>query len=286
MNQIMYLISKASGEIEEFNENKLHRSLQRAGARGNLSEQIIAQVKRTKPKSTGQLHRLVSELLATTERPIASRYNLKRALLELGPAGYSFERYVAELFKFEGYTTHLDQIVQGKCVEHEVDIIVENEKIRRMVECKFHNAPGLKSDLKVALYVHARFLDLTFLRATQGANNPQAHLPFDEAWLVTNTTFTSRAEQYAACENLQLLSWKNGPVKSLPRMIDDSGLHPITILMGLSRRQKREFIKHGFVLCKDVDKHRGLLHQFGLSDAAINDLVKEAHAVCTLATED
>lgn len=269
----MYLIKKASGEIEEFNENKLHRSLRRAGAPAPLSEQIVAEVKRTKPKSTRQLHQLVSELLATTERPIASRYNLKRALMELGPAGYSFEQYVAELFKFEGYTTHVDQIVQGKCVEHEVDIIVENEKVRRMVECKFHNAPGIKSDLKVALYVHARFLDLT---------NPHTHPQFDEAWLVTNTTFTTRAEQYAACVNLQLLSWKSGPKKSLARMIDDSGLHPITTLTGLSRRQKREFIKHGFVLCKDIDKHKGLLHQFGLSDIEINDLLREAHAVCTI----
>ena len=34
-----------------------------------------------------------------------------------------FEAYLAELFEREGYKTKIDQIVQGKCVEHEVDVV-------------------------------------------------------------------------------------------------------------------------------------------------------------------
>lgn len=274
----MYLIRKASGEVEEFNENKVQRSLRRAGAPQELIDQIISQVKYKKPKSTRELHRLVSDLLAHTERPVASRYNLKRALMDFGPAGYPFEKYVAELFKAQGYKTQVDQIVHGKCVDHEVDIIVENEKNRRMVECKFHNASGLKSDVKVTLYVHARFLDIEFA----WKNNPHTYPKFDQVWLVTNTSFTTQAEQYAACENIMLLSWKRGPEKSLARMIDESGLHPVTTLTGLSHRQKREFIKHGFFLCKDIDQHTGLLHQMGFSDEKIKQLRDEAQKVCSI----
>ena len=39
----------------------------------------------------------------------------------------------------------------GHCVEHEVDVMAWNENKLIIAEAKFHNAIGLKSDLKVAL---------------------------------------------------------------------------------------------------------------------------------------
>ncbi len=268
----MYLIKKASGEVQEFNEEKFERSLRRAGTPNDLIKQIMDEVRRVKPASTRQLHQLTTDLLAHIRPPIAGRYNLKRALMELGPAGYPFERYVAELFHFQGYKTEVDQIISGKCVDHEVDIVLEKNNKRGMVECKFHNAPGLKSDVKITLYVFARYLDIT----------TRTQQRFDEVWLVTNTKFTTQAEQYAACENIKLLSWNYGPEQSLAHMIDSSGLHPITTLTGLTRRQKREFVKNGFVLCKDVEKHVALLHRMGFSDEEIKHLISEAQQVCTL----
>ena len=54
-----------------------------------------------------------------------------------------------EIFKAEGYTTIIDQLVQGKCVEHEVDVVAWMEKELIMVEAKFHTDFNLKSDLKI-----------------------------------------------------------------------------------------------------------------------------------------
>lgn len=274
----MYKIRKASGKIEEFSKEKFERSLRRAGASKQVIQAITEEIERIKPKSTRELHRIAQYLLTRQELPVAGRYNLKRALMALGPAGYPFEEYIAQVFNNLGYKTEVGAHIQGKCVEHEIDVIMQKENIYRMVECKFHNGPGLKSDVKVTLYVHARFLDLQ--------NNPNSHLDFDEVWLVTNTTFTTQAEQYAACENIKLLSWNKGPEMSLAHMIDTLGLHPVTTLSGLSKRHKRQCIKHGFLLCKDVDQHRKLLHRLKLSDEEINQLEKEAHEICSLKTSD
>lgn len=277
-----YLITKASGTIEEFSLTKFVRSLRRAGAHADLITSIKNEVLRIKPATTQELHQLAAKLLEQARRPVASRYNLKRALMELGPAGYPFEDYIAELFKSQGYQTQVGQIVPGKCVDHEVDIIAQKGKVHHMIECKFHNGPGLKSDVKVALYVHSRFLDLV----SAWKLDPVNRLQFDTAWLVTNTKFTTQAEQYATCEQITLLSWDKGPRESLARMIDRTGLHPVTTLTGLSNHQKRELVRHGFVLCKDIGKRKDLLRTFGLTDLEIDQLVSEAHEVCTLAVAE
>jgi len=54
-----------------------------------------------------------------------------------------------------------DQKVRGKLVEHEIDVVAWNEEKLIMVEAKFHNQLGVKTDLKVILYVKERFDDLS-----------------------------------------------------------------------------------------------------------------------------
>ena len=110
--------------------------------------------------TTKEIYHKAFELLHKEEKPIALKYSLKRAIMELGPSGFPFEKFVAEIFKFKGYTAETGKLVKGFCVEHEVDVVAWNKDKLIMCEAKFHNDPGMKSDLKVALYVKARFDDL------------------------------------------------------------------------------------------------------------------------------
>lgn len=273
-----YFIRKASGAKEPFNEHKLRRSLRRSGTSSALIEEIVTQVKKIQPSTTQKLHNFVIDQLALLIPPVAARYNLKRALMELGPAGYPFERFVARIFDHWGYTTKIDQFIAGACVEHEVDVLAQKKNHVLIVECKFHNKQGLKSDVKVPLYIQARFEDIH----DAWKRNPTHLVEIHEVWIVTNTSFTTQAIAYANCKNIKLLGWTHPTRNSLAHIIDSSGLHPITALPFLSRAQKRILIDHGLVLCRDASKHPDAFQKAGLPKEMIAQFIKQAQDVCTL----
>ncbi len=272
------MITKTSGKKELFNITKFEKSLRNCGAKPNTINRICKQIQKIKPQTTKELHRKTIQLLKKENLGIAARYNLKKALFELGPAGFPFEKYVAELFKAKGYTTRLNQLMVGLCVNHEVDIVVEQDKHHDMVECKFHSRMGKKTDIKVTLYIQARFEDI----CAAWEKNPHDKHEIHHAWVATNTQFTSEAIKYGTCVGLKLLGWNYPKKDNLPQLIDQLGMHPITALTTLNKRQKKEFIHEGFVLCSQAPQYTGLLIKFGFSDQKIANLVSEAEAVCEL----
>src|SRR5919109_921570 len=174
-------IQKASGITEPFNLDKFRRSLKRAGASEALVEQIVREVKEMRPTSTQEIHEYATRLLTQKSPPTAARYNIKKALIEMGPAGFPFEKFIANLFQEEGYTTEQGRICQGACVAHEIDVIATRGDERLMIECKFHNVQTLKSNVKVTLYVKARFDDI-HQAWKLGIEPHELH----QAWLATN----------------------------------------------------------------------------------------------------
>ncbi len=271
-----FMITKTSGKKEPFNIKKFEKSLQKCGAQPKAINRICKQIEKIKPKTTKELHRKAIQLLKKENLGVAARYNLKKALFELGPAGFPFEKYIAELFRAKGYQIKLNQLMVGLCVNHEVDIVVQQDQHHDMVECKFHSRMGKKTDVKVAMYVQARFEDI---RAAWKKNPHDTH-QIHHGWLATNTQFTSEAIKYGTCVGLKLLGWNYPKKGSLPQLIDQLGMHPITALTTLNARQKREFIHEGFVLCSQALQYTGILKKFGFSDRKIANLVSEAEAVC------
>tara|TARA_R110000744_G_scaffold28118_4_gene68105 strand:+ start:1678 stop:1851 length:174 start_codon:yes stop_codon:yes gene_type:complete len=55
----------------------------------------------------------------------ASKYNLKRAILELGPTGYTFERLVGALLSEKRFQIKVSVILNGECATHEIDLLAE-----------------------------------------------------------------------------------------------------------------------------------------------------------------
>lgn len=265
-----FYIKKTSGEKETFSLRKLRASLRQVGADDKLIDTIVHEIERLHPKSTKAIHAIAFSLLQKQEPHIAARYNLRRALMELGPAGFSFEQFIARTLTHLGYSTTTNVVVPGACVEHEVDIIAEKDNQQTIVECKFHHRLGLKIDVKVTLYVQARFEDI------------QRKKRCDHVWLFTNTKFTSEAIAYANCMNMKLTGWSYPTDNSLARLIDRFGLHPITALTSLSNREKKELIRAGLILCRDAGQQKDLLKSIGLSGYAIKKLIREAHAVCKI----
>ena len=159
------LITKMNGEQEPFNPEKLDRSLARAGASADIRKRIVQHTVETIHDgiTTQKIYQHAFDLLRTEERkPVAARYSVKRAVLDLGPSGFPFEQFVAAIFESMGYTdVQTGVAAQGKCAPHEVDVMAKHQGKHIAAEVKFHNSLGTKTDLKVALYVKARFDDLT-----------------------------------------------------------------------------------------------------------------------------
>ena len=102
--------------------------------------------------TTKQIYQTAFDLLKKDSRSNAGRYNLKRAIMALGPSGFPFEQYIESVFEQQGYKVKVNQFLEGVCVTHEIDVLAENDRHVLLIECKYHNKQGLFSDVKVPLY--------------------------------------------------------------------------------------------------------------------------------------
>src|SRR5690606_23864624 len=94
-------IKKSNGETELFSFKKLRRSLQSAGADNDMADTIVSkiQVDLYDGMSSNAIYKKAFSLLKQKNKISASRYSLKRAIFELGPTGYPFERLIGALLK-------------------------------------------------------------------------------------------------------------------------------------------------------------------------------------------
>ena len=268
------LITKADGEQEPFDAIKLEGSLEHAGASSTTRARITAKIlHELRPgMTTNEIYKHAYDMLQREEEhPVAARYSVKRALFSLGPSGFPFEQFLAEVLRAHGWSTRTGVTLTGRCAPHEVDVLAEKGGKRIGIEAKFHNEPGGKTDIKDALYVKARYDDL---RAT-----PDHSQHVDEGWLVTNTSFTRNAIQYAQCSNLKLIAWDYPHNENLMTMIEEANVHPLTCLTSLSEGEKHRLLENRIVLCKDVSTPH-LLKEYGVKPERIPQVLEEARQLC------
>ena len=272
------LVQKADGEMEVFDASKLRKSLKRSGAGKELSEKVIQHVEAelTNGMTTNEIYTHAFDILRQFEHehPVAAaRYSIKRALLELGPSGFPFEQFVAGVMRAQGaQEVQAGVAMQGACVPHEVDVVGIAHGKRFGMEVKFHNSLSTKTDLKVVLYVKARWDDLA---AATGSNH------IDQGWLVTNTRFTRNVIRYVKCSGaMKLLGWDYPRRRGLEVLIEESHLHPITMLTTLTNREKRNLLDMDKVLCRDVRDNRDVLLDAGIQEGKIDNVLAQVDALC------
>src|SRR3546814_15164695 len=109
--------------------------------------------------SNRDLYKLAFRLLKREADSFAARYSLKRALNDLGPAGYYFEQWVARLFNHADYQTLTSQHLAGNSVTHEVDVVAQKDDELLLVECKFRNTGEAKITVTTPMYFLSRVND-------------------------------------------------------------------------------------------------------------------------------
>ncbi len=270
-------VRKNTGELVPFDEGKLGRSLQRSGAKEEEIDEIIAEVRASlfDGITTRKIYQIAYRLLAKQSNRAAGRFRLKKAIFQFGPSGYPFEHFVARLLEFEGYIVKTGQLINGRCVTHEVDVVAEKPGKVVMVECKFHHVESRKNDVKISLYTHSRFEDI---RAERKKNDAVGNEIF-EPLLITNTRFTSDAIQFGECSGMKLIGWDHPVGNSLKDWIDRSGFHPITSLKSLQKKEKQILLDKGIVLCREIAETHSLLAELHISNRRKKKILKEAEAM-------
>jgi len=261
-------VTKASGEKEEFDFEKVRRTCLRAGASKQLADKIAKEVeaKAYDGITTKEILHLTLKLLEE-EPEAAIRYDLKGAIMALGPTGFPFEEFMAKVLQNYGYETKVGEIVKGKCVSHEIDIIAEKEGVRYLVECKYHNAPGIRTGLEVVMYTYARFLDLS--------------KKFHQAWLICNTKCTAEAKRYGRCVGVKVTSWRYPKGESLEEMVETKRLYPITILRSVTGPVRERLFQARAMLARDLLEHEieDLEKTTGLSQRVLDEIMEEARKI-------
>jgi hypothetical protein len=206
----------------------------------------------------------------------AARYNLKAAIQLLGPAGFFFEKYIARLFASEHYRTITNLTLFGKCVSHEIDVLVQKNDVIAMIECKFHQGRDVASDVKVPMYVLSRFNDLKERKQSIFTNKDLV----TKCWIVTNNRFTSDAVDFAKCMGLNLLSWNYPENNNLKTKNDNECLYPVTCLTTLAIAEKEKLLILDVILAKELVNNSRPLEKIGLSSNRIKNVLKEASELC------
>ncbi|MEI7480526.1 MAG: YraN family protein [bacterium] len=272
-------VLKNDGQMQSFDPSKLLRSLQRSGADRELADLVMSEIGKSIKNGmrTTEIYRLAFTIMHKHQKKQAYRYSIRKAVADLGPTGFGFEKFVAEIFKAKGYQTLTDQNVRGKCVEHEVDLVAWDDVELLMAEVKFHNDAAMKSDVKVALYVKARYEDIAAM-TYDSYGKPGRRI--SEGWLITNTKFSQAAIDFGMCtgSGLKLVSWNFPPVSNLHNMIEITGTIPITVLTTLTMSEKQGLISKGIVLCKQITKPEDLL-SIGIKADRMAEIINEAKEI-------
>lgn len=271
-------IKKNSGDLELFSIKKLKESLRNCGVKNDEIESIVQNIE---PQvydgiSSGEIHKKVFPLLKKYNRIYASKYSLKRAIFDLGPTGYPFERMVGALLNHRGYRTDVGVLLKGECVTHEIDVLAEKDGNVYAIECKFHSRPQFSSNVKTPLYINSRFLDIQ----KQWNSNPKNKTHLKQGWLVTNTRFTSDALNYGKCIGLTLLSWDYPKNNGMKANIDTYALYPITTLTTLTRKEKELLIAKDIILVKELAIQSHYLGKMNLNPERIKKIRSEVGQLC------
>ena len=265
------LIRKTTGALEPFDPAKLRASLQRAGAseedRDRVEVEVLRQLR--SGMTTRRLYQIAFRALRRAPRATAARYSLQRAILELGPSGYPFEQFLGELLRHEGWQAKVSVRLQGRHVEHEVDLDARRDGRRMLAECKFRIDANGRVDVKTALYVYGRAQDL---KGSDGG--------YSAFWLVTNGRFTSDALRFGEGMGLYMLGWSHPEGTSLRERIDRAGLHPVTCLTHLRKKEKQQLLSEGVVIVADLFERPAKLDPLGLSANRLRQVRAEVEGLC------
>lgn len=269
-------VIKLSGEEVDFNENSLRKSLYNSGASREEADRVFDTIY---PNiyhliPTKELYKMAFDELKKIKNSFAARYKLKRALKELGPEGFYFEKWVAKIFQAQGFEATTSKSIQGDSgIQHEIDIIAHKSNENYFCECKFRNDIDAKISVTTPMYFKSRFEDIK--------NNSYdffgKKIQPTKGLLITNAYFTTDTIQFAEFYQMDLLSWNYPDGKCIKILINEMGLFPITTMTTLTKEEEQIMLSKNCILVKDIVNNPKLLDHFKFEENRKQIILEEAN---------
>jgi len=269
-------IIKSSGEKEAFSREKFCSSLEKTGATRDVVEAVCKAVEKTLTPgiTTSEIFRTASQHLLKENPKIGIRYNLKKGIMELGPAGFRFEQYVEAIVRSLGYETQRDIIMQGECVSHEIDVLAHKGDLHYLMEMKYRNDLGTKTGIEVAMYAYARLLDIIPIQEKREQEKKEHRM-----WIVTNAKFTGKAIQFGECRKIKMTGWSYPKGhENLESIARDNLLYPVTVLPSVDHFSREAFARFNMILAQDIIPYtpEELEKEFGIHRKKAEQIVRDA----------
>lgn len=271
-------IVKWDGRREQFDLNKLQRSLLRLGAPLEVAKNVSEQIEREAyPGMTSkEIFDLATAKLNLHEPAISLREDLKTSLAKM-KGGSDFEEYVRLIFRAHGYTVKGNRVIQGRCVAHEIDGIAESGDECIYLEVKHHSSVHSYTPFDVTLAAKAKWDDLQ-----SGYESGSTSYCFSRVLVVNNTRLSVHASQYAECVGIDHLGW-NAPLgRGIDCMIEEKGLYPITILKTLHKEERDILSTNGILTLRQLETTSGV---DGIHELRLNELKDHAAKVMKMSQQ-
>ena len=270
-------VTKYDGTKQAFNREKIIRTATRMGATRQAAEQIVDEIENK--AYDGITTRKILQMLYTRlkkHRPtLKHQIDLRRALSLLNSAP-DFEQYIQQLLREHGYQVTPNQIIQGKCVQHEVDAIATKNNRTCFVEVKHHIKYHTPTGLDIPRIARAVLEDIT-----EGHQLGQNNHKIDYAMIVCNTKLSDYAKQYADCRKISHIGWSSPQNQDLQTMIETKKLYPITILKGLNTYTRNQLTSNGIITLKQLTEKSltELKHKTGIHKNKLEPILEAARAI-------
>ena len=258
----MKYIVKANGQREPYSNKKVINTCLRAGVSRKTAKKIADKIYRiiVDGDTTHRVYELIQVQLEKTSKKASAKAGLREAIANLGPR--IFEMYAMKVLQVHGYQCKWNKIVNGRIIDHQIDVIAKKDADVFFVECKRHYNPHRYTGLGVALEVHARLEDLK-----GGYKDGNNRYNFTRAWLFTNSKFSAHAIRYAMAKQIKLTGWSSGEF-SIQKLIESKKIYPVTMLK-IDMITKQNLLKRKIITVQDIIQTRIKLPNW-------NQIVKDA----------
>jgi hypothetical protein len=270
-------ITKFDGTRQPFDKSKVVRTCLRMGATRDVAESIAEEIEARVYDGieTKKILQMIFKRLRKHKPVIRHQIDLRKALSLLNPAP-DFERFSQLLLSEHGYEVTPNQIIRGRCVEHEVDAVARKNGKTCIVEVKHHYKYHTPTSLDVSRISRAVFEDVT-----EGHELGLNNLKIDYALIVCNTKLSEHAKRYADCRGIRHIGWSSPPNHDLQTMIEEKKFYPITLLKGLNAKTRNKLMHSGIILLKQLTEKspKELRRQAGISKEKLESIVGKARAI-------
>lgn len=270
-------MTKADGAKQLFDKEKVVRTCLRMGATRKVAEVVAERIEANVYEGieTSRILQMIFKELRKFKPAVKHHTDLRRAL-SLMKSKPDFEQFIRIVLDEHGYEVTPNQIIRGKCVEHEVDALARKDGETYFVEVKHHFNYHTPTGLDVSRIARAVLEDFT-----EGFKLGLNSVRIDKAMIVCNTKFSGHAKRYAECRGIQHIGWNSPLNNGLQTLIGERKLYPITYLKGLKTTTIEKLASAGVILLRQLleENPRKLRRIVGIPEKNLRAIIENARVL-------